>query len=540
MINLDAIYEQVRQAEAAMTASKERPVQVRLWDGEWSQFAEVTVFYEADFEFLNLEAGSASLVLPLEHEVAQAMMDVDNWPTKSMYVTFDKDGARWSGRVAGQKTKVDYRGERQVELTFIHDYMKLKELLVWANPFLPAEVQFPKSWTLFGPSRWAVATTLFVNLLRKNNSLWMIPDDPLNISQWFDLDMSNWNTAVKPVSFSGDNSLTAVVNSRFKYFHDCVKDVCLDAQLTIDCRRYLPGDENPIPGSNLRYGCLVFEVIDNSGWNKETSFSGSVVGGLTRAIKRVTSEDGMSEGLDYIHRVEFPAEYYQQGFLGSMPEAPWVVLEHGDHSGIESSEYEYVPPGPAQFVTGGSSMAGVNEVIKSSIIGIGGFLGSMFLGQSQAGSVAEALLEPLYSDVFMAFQAHKHHDRINEQGWDFPYEHWVGGSDKAYSLSALSSLRKAKRDTEGHHSVEVVMALGAPYWVGPQGYGDFFIGDRVAVHAQGMPKDKLFVEQVEKLNWTSEEGWSIGIGKPEFNSGLDYISKLADDTRAALKDQGVW
>lgn len=522
-----------------MKTAKEEPVRVRLWDGNWNQFAEVTVFYEADFKFLNLDAGAASLTLPLEHSVSKAMMDVDNWPTKSMYATFDKDGARWSGRVTGQKTKVDYRGERHMELSFIHDYMKLKELLVWSNPFLPAETQFPKSWSLYGPSRWAVATTLFVNLLRKNNSLWMVPDDPLDILQWFDLDMSGWNMAVKPVNFFEDRSLSAVVNSRFKYFHDCVKDVCLDAQLTIECRRYLPGDENPIPGMNLSYGCLVFEVVDKSGWNKETSFFGSIVDGLQRAIKRVTSDDGMSEGLDYIHRVEYPEEYYQQGFLGSMPEAPWVVLEHGEYSGIESSEYEYVPPGPSQFVTGGSSMAGINEVIKSSIIGVGGFIGSLF-NQSQAGAVAESLLEPLYSDVFMAFQAQKHHDRIREQGWDYPFEHWVSGSDKAYSLSALGALRKAKRDTQEHHSVTVDMALGAPYWVGPRGHGDFFIGDRVAVHAPGMPKDKLFVEQVEELSYTAGEGWSIGIGKPEFNSGMDYVSQLLEDTRAAVKDQGVW
>lgn len=541
MVDLDSVFEQVKAAEAAIAAEKKEPAWVRLWDGNWNLFGDISVHYGVDFKFVRMDAGTATLKLPLDHVVAQEMMDPEGWPTKSMYVTIDKDGARWSGRVVAQNVRVNYTGDQELELSFIHDYMKLKELLVWSNPFLLAEVQFPKAWTLFGPARWVVATTLFVNLLRKNTSAWMIPDDPLDVLQWFDLDMSDWNMVVKPVNFFEDSSLTTVVTSRFKYFHDCVKDVCEDAQLSIECRRYLEGDPDPIPGKKLRNGCLVFEVVDKSGWNKETSFGGSLVDGLQRAIKRVAT-DGMSEGLDYIHRVEYPEEYYKQGFLGSMPEAPWVVLEHSEWSGMESSDYEYIPPGPSQFVTGGSSMPGVNEVIKATTIGVGGLIGSIF-GQSQAGSVVAELLEPLYSDVFMAFQAHKHHDRIQEQGWDFPFEQWVSGSDKAYTLSALSTMRRAKYDTRERFSVKVEMTNGAPYWVGSQGQGDFFIGDRVAVHALGMPENKLFVEQVEELSYSesdSSEGWSIGIGKPEMTSGLGYVSNLLENTRETVKEQGVW
>lgn len=517
------------------------PALIRIWDGDWNQFAEVVEHYGVEFTFEYMDSGSASLKLPLNNPVAQSMLDPESWPTKSMYVTFDKGGARWSGRLEHSKVRVNYTGEQELDLVFIHDYEKAKQLLVWSNPFLPAEVQFPKAWFLFGPARWVVATTLFVNLVRKNNSLWMVPDDPLDIGQWFDLDMSGWNMAVKPVSFFEDTSLTATVSSRFKYFHDCVKDVCLDAQLSIECRRYLPGDPDPIPGMNLRYGCLVFEVVDKSGWNKQTSFFGSLVDGLTRAIRRVGS-DGMTEGLDYIPRVTHPEEYYSRGFLGSLPEAPWVVLEHGDRTGMESAEYEYTPPGPVQFVTGGSSMPGVNEVIKASVIGIGGLIGSI-TGQAQVGGIANAILEPLYSDVFMAFMAHKEHGRIADHGWDAPFEYWVDGSDRAYTLSALTSMRRAKTDTRERRAMDVKMINGAPYYVGQQGLGDFFIGDRVAVHALGMPKDRLFVEQVERLEYSEDPDggqWKIGIGKPEFTSGMDYIGARLDETRVGLKELGVW
>lgn len=546
-MSLDSVFEQVEARKKAFVSDRNEPPLIRIWDGNWTQFAEVSLYFEAEFSFENLDSGSASLKIPVDHYIAEALMDPSQWPTKSMYITFDKDGARWSGRIVNAKTEVSYTGDRHLELTAIHDYEKLKELLVWPNPFLPAEVQFPKAWMLFGPSRWVVATTLFVNLLRKNNSLWMVPDDPLNLRQWFNLSMDNWNMAVKPVDFATDNSLTAVVTSRFKSFHDCVQDVCVDAQLSIECRRYLSGDPQPIEGKTLRHGCLVFEVVDKSGWNKPTSFFGTMTQGLSRAIKRVQS-DGLTEGLDYVDRVEHPAEYKQKTvgrFTGSKPEAPWVVLEHGEYTGVESTEFEYSPPGPSQFVTGGSSMPGVNEAIKASIIGIGGFLGSLIpgAGQSQLGSVAEAILEPLYSDVFLAFQAHKHHDRIREQGWDFPFEHWVDGGDKAYTLSSLIAMRRAKYDTRERYGVSIKMQDGAPYLVGDNGRGDFFLGDRVAVHALGMPKDKLFVEQVQGLRFSSsydDNQWEITIGSPEFDSGLAYVAKKLNETRAGLKELGVW
>lgn len=516
--------------------------QIRIWNGNWELFGVVSGEYSYEFTFLNNDAGTAQVELPVDHWISQSLLNPEDWPTSSMYITFDKDGARWSGRIETFQVKVDYKGDQVVTLYATHDYNKLRELIVWANPFLPAEVQFPKAWMLFGPARWTVATTLFVNLLRKNNSLWMIPDDPLNFKQWFDLNMSNWNMVVKPVTYAEDKSLTAIVSSRFKYFHDCVIPILNDAQLTIDCRRYLEGDPDPIPGKKLRHGCLVFEVLDKSGWNKETSFGGSIKRGLDRYKARVKA-DGFSEGFDYVPRPSTPAEYKSKKPAGSLPEAPWVVLEHGAMTGVESTEFEYTPPGPSQFVTGGSSMPGVNEAIKASIITFGGMLGTLLLGQTQLGTAAEALLEPLYSDVFAAFMAHKHHDRIKKQGWDYPFEKWVDGADKAYTISALTALRRAKYETRERFSSTVKMNNGSPYWIGPGSSGDFFIGDRVAVHSLGMPEDKLYVNQVQELTYRSssdDKDWEISLGKPEFSSGLEYISERLERLTSGLKDVGVW
>lgn len=537
-----SIYDDAMKTLEAQKKRMSEDAYVRLWDGNWSGCITINDFFDLSMKFVRNDSGDLSIQLPLDSEAAELLMDPERWPTKSMYITVDKDGARWSGRVVNSKTDVTFQGERYFELTAVHDYQKAKELLVWSNPFLPAEVQFPKAWMLYGPARWAVASTLFVNLLRKNNSLWMIPDDPLDVGQWFDLDMSNWNMVVKPVKFFDDTSMHTFVSSRFKYFHDCVESIMADAQLTLQCRRYLKGeDEPPIPGKDLRNGCLVWEVVDNAGYNKQTAFGGNFFTGFDRRIRRIMS-DGLTEKLDYVETTEQPEEYFKQGFIGTVPTAPWVVLQHGEMTGVNALTYEYSPPGPSQFVTGGSSMMGVNEAIKASVITVGGIIGSI-IGQSQIGAAADALLEPLYSDVFLAFKANKHHSRIREQGWDYPFEKWVDGADKAYSVAGWIAMRKALEESREKFSVTVEMENGSPYFVGPAGYGDFFLGDRVGVHALGMPEGRLMVEQVQELEYTRNSetnGWRISVGKPEFDSGINFLVNRFQKNTEALKELGVW
>lgn len=540
MNTLDLVYQDYLDWSHQFRKDREAAPIVRIWDGNWVLFSEIHGLFELEFEFVRNDVGTAYVDLPLDHFVSEWVLDPDARDTKDLHLTFDKDGARWSGKVSTSRVVWNSKGKRSLRITARHDFQHLKNILVWPNPFLPAEIQIPKAWNLFGPADWAMATTLHVNLLRKFASLWMLPDDPMDFGQWGNLDMSNWNIAIKPVDFFASTAPPATITSRYKDFHTAVKDVANDSQLSIECRRYLPGDPDPIPGKTLKYGCLVFEIVDKSGWNTETSFGGNLFAGLQRAWIQI-APDGMTEGVNYIDHPDFPDEYYQPGFKGTMPEAPWVVLEDGPYTGIESSEYEYTPPGPVQFVTGGQSMPGVNEGMKAMMIGLGGLLGSIF-NQSQMGSVFEAIVEPLYTDTLMAFQAHKMNDRIAELGDDPLFEYWVDGSDRAYTLSALIAMRKAKFATREKHTATVKMNDAAPYAIGQFGQGDLFIGDRVAVHAAGMPRSILFVEQVEKLTYSlsgSGQGWEIEIGQPTVKDALLSLFEKWEETSSGLRELGV-
>lgn len=541
MTDLNQVYNGYLTWRAGFRMSRLDPPLVRIWDGDWNLFSEIHGEFEHSFEFVRNDTGSAFIDLPLDHFVSKWILDPDSRTTKDLHLTFDKDGARWSGKVDSSRVTWGAKSERVLRVTAKHDYEYLKHILVWSNPFLPAEIQIPKVWGLIGPADWALATTLHMNLLRQNASLWMVPDDPLDIGQWVNLDISGWDMVVKPISMLGSSVPLAPVMSRFKDFHSVAKDVAADNQLSIEVRRYLEGDPHPIPGKVLKHGCLVVEIVDKSGWNTETAFGGSLLTGLQRAFKSIGS-DGFTEGIHYIEHPDFPAEYSQPGWRGTLPQAPWVVLEDGPYTGVESTEYEYKPPGPVQFVTGGQSMPGVNEGLKAALIAVGGVLGSVFAGQSQLGSVIAEIASPLITDSLMAFQAHKMHDRISELGSNPYFEMWADGADRAYTLSALIALRKAKDETRERHVATVEINDAAPYTFGQNGHGDLFISDRVAIHAAGMPANRLFVEQVETLTYElshSKRGWRATVGQSEPMDPLLKLYSKWEATSSGLRELGV-
>lgn len=372
------LWKLVQQRRAKQEMQRLAPVLTRLWDGDMKLRGVVAGERKGEFEFIENDTGSASLELSLDHYLAKWVMNHKGRAKRNVIVTFDKQGARWAGTMDHYKVVKTKEGDRYLEIVFKHDYEQVKHVLCWANPFLRPEVQFPKLWVLFGPAKWCLLLTLFVNLLRLETSLWTLPDNPLDPTEWMPLSFNPafWRNIVKPFPIIGDNSNLAIVFSRFQSWHDIAKKVLEDAQLTVVCRRYLKG-EDPHPFSELsgelgveiiedlfslipiRHGCLVWDIVDNSGWGSETAFGGSLLVGFLRAVVNIAS-DGTTEGVDvFTGDPTFPGEYYNPWFLGTSPKAPWVVFEEGPLTGIESSEFTYYEATITSVVGGGHSMPGV-------------------------------------------------------------------------------------------------------------------------------------------------------------------------------------
>ena len=518
-----------------------RPM-VRIWDGDWNLFGFVSGELKAGFRLVENETGQAYIRLSVRHYIAKWIADHRGRDKKNVHVTFDKQGVRWGGRLENYKLVKEKGGVVYLEATFKHDYEEVKHVRCWSSPFLPAEIQFPKVWMCFGPAKWALSVTLLVNIMRLESSIWMLPDDPMDRSQWFDFDQSNWSIVVKPFEFAGDSSVFTTVFSRFRSWHELAQRALEDAQLSVRCTRYLEGDPPPWPGANLRHGCLVIEIVDKSGWNTETGFFGSLLTGLQRAFTQVGS-DGMTEGVNLVPNPNYPPQYYEPGYKGTLPKAPWVVFMEGPHTGIKSSEFTWYPATDVQVVVGGHSAPMVNEMIGAAIIAIGGFIGSLF-GQSQIGSAVEAVLRPLYTDVLLAFQTWKDVDRAQDLGWSHYHEKWGDGADKAYTIAALIALRAGMWSTRERtvHTLEIADA--APYYFGGPGQGDMELGDRIATTVLGAPDPHwLYVERImaAEYSWdpSGPSGWVLEIGQREPEDPVLRAMQIIQEINGGLQQLGV-
>ncbi|ASR77133.1 minor tail protein [Mycobacterium phage MyraDee] len=575
----DALWNKIQARRCKVEQERLAPPWVRLWDGDYRLRGEVAGWRAIDYEFIENDTGTASLKLSLDHYLAKWVMDFRGRAKRNVHVTIDKQGSRWSGFMDHYRVVREKGGDAYLEIIFKHDYEQAKHILCWSNPFLRPELQFPKLWVVFGPAKWCLLLTLFVNLLRLETSLWTLPDNPLDINEWmpFSFNPGTWRNIVKPFPLLGDNSNLTIVFSRFKTWHDVAQKVLQDAQLTVVTRRYLDGD--PHPFSNLtgeldmvwaedlfslipiRHGCLVWDIVDNSAWGTETAFGGSLLTGLIRAVVNIAS-DGYTEGVDvFTGDPTYPGQYYTPWFLGTSPQAPWVVFEEGPLTGIESSEFQYFEATDTSFVTGGHSMPGINEGISAGVNMAGDFVTSLINSAMAAGGAfgtaidlpplggaMDAVAKILYEDVFLAFMEIP---TLRAAGLSLPlpgleniitglgdfhlYEGWADGADRGFTLSALMAIRAKIWATRAHSSHTITVADAAPYIVGEGGHGHFWLGNRVGTTVLGFPiPETVFVERVSRIGYGWDEngskGWRLTIGyrEPEDPAlkALDWIREI--------------
>ncbi|OBK32608.1 phage tail protein [Mycobacterium sp. 1245111.1] len=568
------------------------PPLVQLYDGDYNRRGEVAGWRSIDYEWIENDTGTATLRLSLSHYMARWVMKFQGRAKRNVHITIDKQGSRWSGFMVNYKIVKAKGGDRYLEVTFKHDFEQAKHILCWANPFLRPELQFPKLWVIFGPAKWCLLLTLFVNILRLETSLWTLPDNPLDINEWMPLSFNpaTWRNIVKPFPLLADNSNLVIVFSRFKSWFDVAKKVLEDAQLTVVCRRYLPSQGDPHPFSDLageldnsitetiaqaiplREGCLVWDIVDNGNWGTNTTFGGSLLTGFIRAAVQI-ADDGVTEGIDvFTGDPTSPEQYYRPEYLGTSPGYPHVIFEDGLYTGIESSEFTYTEAEDTSFVTGGGSMPGVNEGISAGVNMAGDFLTSLIntalaptggigtaIDLPPLGGVMDAIAQILYKDVFLAFMEIPTL-RAAADGGTLPlpglettptslgdfhlFEKWVDGVSKAFTLSAIMAVRAQIWATRPRISHTIKVSDAAPYLVGEPGYGHFWLGNLVGTTVLEFPIPFIvFAERVKKIGygWDQDgsKGWDITIGyrepqDPAFKA-LEWIREI----NQGLGDLGI-
>lgn len=535
------LWEKIQLRRCKREQERLAPPDVELRDGDFRLRGLVAGERVLEWEFIENETGTATLQLSLSHFLAQWVMNHRGRAKRNVILNIEKQGARWTGMMDHYRVVKTDQGDAYLEIVFLHDFAQTRHIRVWCNPFLRPELQFPKVWIIFGPAKWCLLTTLFVNLLRLETSLWTLPDDPTDINEWMGLSFNpaNWRNIVKPFPFLLDNSPITMVFSRFGTFYDTAKQILEDHQLTLTCRRYIK-DRDPHPFDDLkgvwgldpledlmqkiplRDGCVVWDIEDNSGWGTQTAFGGSWLTGFVRAAV-VLAGDGQVEGVDvFTGDYTFPGEYYSPYFMGTSPIAPHVVFEEGPLTGIKSSEFSYYEATDTSFLAGGSSAPGINEGI-STFVNMGGDFLTSAINQSLGGMVdlpplggtLDAILQPIYTDVFGAFMEVPTlrasgirlpisglEDIVTDLG-DFHYfENMAEGQMKAFTLSAFAAIASEIHKTRARTAHTLKVSDAAPYIFAPKPYGHCWIGDRVGTSVLGYPVEhQLFVERIKKIKY---------------------------------------
>lgn len=542
---LQKIWDTTLAAKEQRARARREPPRIHLYDGDWTYRGQVFGEIEYSFQWKLNDTGAGHIVLPWEHHLARWAAEFWARDTANIHVRVDKDGARWCGRCQSVVTEQDDEGVKTVRIEFLHDYEELKHITVWANPLSPAEVQFPKTFLLAGPAAYMLKLTLFLNLVRLNMSLWQLPDDPLSFDGWTQgLDYKQWPIIVKPGSLLLDDSQWTIINSRFKNFHDIAKPILDDGRLMMKLDRWFTGDPQPWPAAGLnRDGQLIVDIVDKSGWWDQTAVGGTIAGGLLRTGIEL-ADNLVDETRVALERPKHSDQYDIAGWLGVAPEQPWVVYRTNPPTNTAvATSFTWQPATVGQITTGGHSSPGVNETISVVTQFIFNMLGSFIL-QPSFGSIADGVLSPLYEDTLAAFMNIKNPLRTMNLGWSHYYERFEDGADKAYTLSAILALRKGFYDTRERSLHQLNIADGAPFLVGDNGQGHFFLGDRVGGEIPGARDGRVVVEQVTELTLSATEDtpheWVITTGDPETDADpIEYLIGRVSQLFEAAHDLGV-
>lgn len=173
-----------------------------------------------------------------------------------------------------------------------------------------------------------------------------------------------------------------------------------------------------------------------------------------------------------------------------------------------------------------------------------GNLVAMVVGLPPVGSVADALLAPLYTDVFLSFMYWKDPARATDLGFSHYKEMFAAGSDKAYTISALISLRTSMWATRETFTHKFTVQDGKPWIIGQGGYGQFYLGDRIGSTVRGAPKGKIYVDRVSEITlaWSRKDSpnWSITIGQRKpFDPVMKALERI-QSIMGAIHDLGVF
>lgn len=512
---------------------------------------------KASFPFKKNVSAQGVMELRFDHYISEWLRKVPNDPNerKNIVIRVDFFGGRlrWTGILHHHAAK-SRDGMRYMELTFNDDLQYLQFLLGPPNPALPIPIfQWPRVLPILGPAKWACSILILINLIRVEGNLWNLPDDPFDVNQWDNLvDWDDWQVHIKcnPLPLD-DSSLWTVLGTRMNPIDAVLSDALADAALTIKWRRVFTDEGESETGllflGQPANGALILEIVDDSGYYNPllggTFLGGTIIDGLIRSV--VTYAGGFIEDSAQLltdDETYYPDEYYGPGWLGTLAQAPWLVVRDSSWTPIETSELTWSPATAVRVIVGGDNPA-ADAVARLIIETTGNLIGYFLLGGfSSAGTIAADIIMPYLVGTIFAWLEWKHYGRAKNLGWVHLWElYQQGGENNSWSLSAIAALRGgflASRSQTSH-----TVSLRGNSWIIPGVHFD--VGSRIGTTCRGYD-NLIFVNQVEEVipAWDHSGDGTInfsiksGENKASMTTG-ERLARLVKKTRDILQNIGV-
>lgn len=502
----------------------------------------------------------AVLQVRWDHYICQWLRTVPTDPEacKNIIIRVDMFGGkhRWTGLLHHHATKKNSDGTYYFEMTFNDDLQFLQFLTCPPNPVLPLEIfQFPRDLPILGPSKWAISIMILINLIRQEGNLWNLPDDPFALDQWLSISPTEWHNwqchiVANPIALD-DSSLWTFLGSRMNPIDSVIQDALEDCQLSIHWRRYFTAEGESSPAGILfvdevANGALVLEVVDDSGYYDQLSgtfLGGTIAQGMERSVVEYVGgfvEDMGTTVMD--SEGYYPDEYYGPGFLGTLAQAPWLVIRDTTWSPVDTHDLTWSPATATTVIIGGDNPA-ADAAAKMVIELTGNILGYFLMGGfSSAGTIAADVIMPYLQGTIAAWIEWKNTGRAKSLGWVHLWEVYQQGAEQnVWSLSALSALRGgfiASRSETSH-----TLSLNGNTWIIPGAH--FWVGSRVGSTCRGY-NNLIFVDQVQEINVTWDNGQNkalecqvkIGLNKAAMTVG-ERQARLMKRMRDIISDIGV-
>lgn len=160
------------------------------------------------------------------------------------------------------------------------------------------------------------------------------------------------------------------------------------------------------------------------------------------------------------------------------------------------------------------------------------------------GGALNQFLSPIYTDSILSFLSVPLLYRVSQQGWGHYLETTSTNVTQAFTASSIMDLRARRRETDPDTAFTLQVANASPWLIGDNGYGHWWLGDRVG-GTQKYLMPRVYVRRCRELDisWDDSKGLSISAKFGETRSkkdGIERMSELIAKAMGGLHQIGLW